>query len=130
MYCVIERTINGATVTHLEQLSNSSFLDSSIQLTDTTAKANWQAAHLPNTNVFVRNGSTLWVSTQLMRLVILRLQLHVTMLRLELTTHLNLLHFHQKFQLRDGVSVGQKRRIVRAVLDLNNTLNIDKGNKC
>ena len=32
--------------------------------------------------------------------------------------------------MQDGVSVGQKRRIVRAVLDLNNTLNIKaKGNK-
>ena len=99
MCCVIERTINGATVTHLEQLSNSSFLDSSIQLTDTTAKANWQAAHLPNTNVFVNTIITLWVSTQLMLLAILRLQLHEDV-ELELTTHLNLLHFHQSFSCR------------------------------
>ena len=35
-----------------------------------------------------------------------------------------------EFQLQDGISFGQKRRIVRAVLDLNETLDVKaKGTK-
>lgn len=130
MYCVIERTINGATVTHLEQLSNSSFLDSSIQLTDTTAKANWQAAHLPNTNVFVRNGN--YSLGQYTTDGSGNLTLTTTCKEVEIGINYTpkLVTLPPEFQLQDGVSVGQKRRIVRAVLDLNNTLNIKaKGNK-
>lgn len=130
MYCVVERTIDGSTVTHLEQFSNNYFLDASVQLTNATAKTNWTVAHLPNTDVYVRNGNYSLGQYTTDANGDINLTSAVTDVEIGVNYVPTLVTLPPEFQLQDGVSVGQKRRIVRAVLDVYSTLNIKaKGNK-
>ena len=130
VYAIVERTINSATVTYLEQLSNANFLDSSISLTNATAKTNWQAAHLPNTNVFVRNGNYSLGQYTTDATGNLVLNTPVDNVEIGINYIPKLVTLPPEYQLQDGVSVGQKRRIVRAVMDVFSTLNIvAKGNR-
>ena len=129
MYVVVERTINSSTITSLELLDNSYHTDMGIQLSGSSSKT-WQAAHLPNTEVVVKsNNYSLGTFTTDGSGNVTLLD-SVTSVEIGLAYTPVISTLPPEFQLADGVSVGQKRRIVRAVLDLFETLDVKaKGTK-
>ena len=130
IYLVAERTINSSTVTSLELLSNDYHTDMASQLTNGSATTSYQVAHLPSTAVVVRSGnySLGTFTTDGSGNVTLTDAVQSVEIGLAYTPTITTLP--PEFQLDDGVSVGQKRRIVRAVLDLYSTLDVKaKGTK-
>ena len=124
IYVVVERTINSLTKTHLELLDNDFHADAAVKLTNGSPTKNWTVSHLPNTEVVVKsgnfslgafttNGSGALTVTDAVSNVEIGINYTPTMTTLP-----------PEFTLQDGISVGQKRRIVRAVLDLNETLDV------
>jgi hypothetical protein len=130
VYVICEREINGSTLTTLELLDNQYHLDSAYKDTDATAKTNWQIAHLPNTLVHVKSGNYSLGSYTTDGTGNLTLNAAVTEVEIGINYIPVLTTLPPEFQLQDGISFGQKRRIVRAVLDLNETLDVKaKGTK-
>jgi len=130
VYVICEREINGSTLTTLELLDNQYHLDSAYKDTDATAKTNWQIAHLPNTLVHVKSGNYSLGSYTTDGTGNLTLNDAVTEVEIGINYIPVLTTLPPEFQLQDGISFGQKRRIVRAVLDLNETLDVKaKGTK-
>lgn len=130
IFAIVERTINSATVTHLEKLSNSQFLDAAKNLTSGSATKNYQVAHLPNTSVFVKSGNYSLGSYTTDGSGNVTLSDAVSSCEIGINYTPTITTLPPEFQLNDGVSVGQKRRIVRAVLDLYKSLNVKaKGTK-
>ena len=129
MYVVVERSINGSTVTSLELLDNSYHTDMSVQLSGSSSKT-WQVAHLPNTSVVVKSGNYSLGTFTTDGSGNVTLLDSVTSVEIGLAYTPVISTLAPEFQLNDGVSVGQKRRIVRAVLDLYQTLDVKaKGTK-
>ena len=124
MFCVVERTINSSTVTFLEELDNDQLLDASVNLTSGSATQNFTASHLPNTSVHVRSGSYSLGSYTTNGSGQVTLSDAVTSCEIGVNYTPEITTLPAEFQLNDGLTVGQKRRIVRAVLDLHNTLNV------
>ena len=130
VYVISEREINGSTLTTLELLDNNYHLDSAFKDTDVTAKTNWQIAHLPNTLVHVKSGNYSLGSYTTDGTGNLTLNSAVDEVEIGINYTPTLTTLPPEFQLQDGISFGQKRRIVRAVLDLNETLDVKaKGTK-
>ena len=129
MYVVVERTINSSTITSLELLDNSYHTDMGIQLSGSSSKT-WQAAHLPNTSVVVKSNNYSLGTFTTDGSGNVTLNDSVTSVEIGLAYTPVISTLAPEFQLNDGVSVGQKRRIVRAVLDLYETLDVKaKGTK-
>ena len=124
IFVVTERTINSATVTALEEMSNEFHLDSALKLTHGSAKTNWQIAHLPNTLVHVKSGNYSLGSYTTDGSGNITLTDAVDNIEIGINYTPTLTTLAPEFQLQDGLSFGQKRRIVRAVLDLNESLNV------
>jgi len=124
VYCVCERTINGSTFTSLEIMDNDYHVDCSQKYTSGSATKNWTIAHLPNTEVVVKSDNYSMGTYTTDGSGNLTLTEEVTSVEIGLNFTPELTTLPPEFQLPDGISVGQKRRIVRAVLDLNETLNV------
>ncbi len=124
VYCVCERTINGSTFTSLEIMDNDYHVDCSQKYTSGSPTKNWTIAHLPNTEVVVKSDNYSMGTYTTDSSGNLTLTEEVTSVEIGLNFTPELTTLPPEFQLPDGISVGQKRRIVRAVLDLNETLNV------
>ena len=123
VYCIVERTINSSTVTNLELLDNTYHTDCASKQTASATK-NWTVAHLPNTEVVVKSGNYSMGTYTTNGSGQLTLTDAVTNVEIGLNFTPELTTLPPEFQLSDGISVGQKRRVVRAVLDLNETLDV------
>ena len=130
MYVIVERTINSATVTSLELMDNSYHTDMSVQLSGSSSTT-WQAAHLPSTSVVVKSGNYSLGTFTTSSNGTVTLANAVTSVEIGLPYTPEVTTLPPEFQLeKGGISVGQKRRIVRAVLDLFSTLDVKaKGTK-
>lgn len=124
VYCVCERTINSTTFTSLELLDNNYHTDSSIKDTNSTAKTNWTVAHLPNTQIVVKSDNYSMGTYTTDGSGNFTLTAAVDNIEVGLNYTPELVTLPPEFQLPDGISFGQKRRVVRAVMDLNETLNV------
>ena len=105
IYTVVERTINNATVVSLELYQNTYYTDMASQQTGNYALG-----------TFTTNSSG-----------VVTLDQAVTSVEIGLAYTPEITTLPPEMQLPDGISVGQKRRIVRAVLDLVSTLNVKAG---
>jgi hypothetical protein len=126
IYTVVERTINSSTVTTLELFSNSFHLDMASQQTG-SATTTWTVSHLPNTEVQVKSGNFSLGTFTTNGSGQLTLNDAVTSVEIGLGYTPEITTLPPEMQLPDGISVGQKRRVVRAVLDLVSTLNVKAG---
>jgi len=126
IYTVVERTINSATVKSLELFQNDYYLDMSSQQSG-SATATWTVAHLPNTAVQVRSGNYALGTFTTNGSGVVTLGEAVTSVEIGLAYTPEITTLPPEMQLPDGISVGQKRRVVRAVLDLVSTLNVKAG---
>ena len=124
LYTIVERTINGATLTSLELMDNSYHVDCAAKYTSGSATKNWTISHLPNTEIVVKSGNYSMGTYTTNGSGQLTLTEAVTSVEIGLDFTPELTTLPPEFQLPDGISVGQKRRIVRAVLDLNEALNV------
>jgi hypothetical protein len=124
VYVVTERTINSSTLTSLELLSNSYHLDCASKQTSGSATASWTVSHLPNTEVYVKSGNYSLGAYTTDGSGNLTLTDAVTDVEIGLNYTPTLTTLPPEFQLANGVSMGQKRRVVRVVLDLNETLDV------
>jgi len=124
VYVICERQINGSTFTSLEVLDNNYHTDSAIKDTDATAKTNWTVAHLPNTQVVVKSDNYAMGTYTTDASGNFTLTAAVDNIEVGLDYTPELVTLPPEFQLPDGISFGQKRRVVRAVIDLNETLNV------
>ena len=124
VYVICERQINGNTFTSLEVLDNNYHTDSAIKDTDATAKTNWTVAHLPNTQVVVKSDNYAMGTYTTDASGNFTLSAAVDNIEVGLDYTPELVTLPPEFQLPDGISFGQKRRVVRAVIDLNETLNV------
>ena len=123
VYSIVERTINSATVTTLELLDNEYHTDAASKQTGSATKT-WTVSHLPNTEVVVKSGNYSMGTYTTNGSGQLTLTDAVTSVEIGLNYTPELTTLPPEFQLQDGISVGQKRRVVRAVLDLNETLDV------
>jgi len=124
IYAVVERTINETTLTSLELLDNDYHTDCSKKYTNASATTDWTISHLPNTEVVVKSGNYAMGTYTTDSNGDLTLTEAVDEVEIGLNYTPTLTTLPPEFQLQDGISVGQKRRIVRAVLDLNEALNV------
>tara|TARA_S200002703_G_scaffold153831_1_gene155821 strand:+ start:826 stop:2757 length:1932 start_codon:yes stop_codon:yes gene_type:complete len=124
IFAIVERTIDGSTETRLELFDNNYHLDSASKYTSGSPTASWTVSHLPNTNVYVKSGnySLGQFTTDASGNITLSDLVDEIEVGINYTPTLTTLP--AEFQLQDGVSVGQKRRVVRALLDLNESLNV------
>jgi len=126
IYTVVQRTINNATVTSLELFQNDHYTDMAKQLSGSSSTT-WTVSHLPNTLVQVRSGNYSLGTFTTNGSGVVTLDQAVTSVEIGLAYTPEITTLPPEMQLPDGVSVGQKRRIVRAVLDLVSTLNVKAG---
>ena len=124
VYAITERTINGSTLTSLELLSNQYHLDCAIKQTSGSATKNWTISYLPNTDVYVKSGNYSLGSYTTDGSGNITLTDAVTEVEIGINYTPTLTTLPPEFQLANGVSIGQKRRVVRVVLDLNETLDV------
>ena len=123
IYCIVQRTIDSSTVTSLELLDNSYYLDMASQQSGGSSTT-WTVSHLPNTQVYVKSGNYSLGQYTTNGSGVVTLTESVTSVEIGLNYTPTIQTLPPEFQLDDGISVGQKRRIVRAVLDLNETLSV------
>lgn len=124
VYVVTERTINGSTLTSLELLSNQFHLDCAIKQTNASPTNSWSVSYLPNTEVHVKSGNYSLGSYTTDGSGNITLSDAVTEVEIGINYTPTLTTLPPEFQLANGVSIGQKRRVVRVVLDLNETLDV------
>ena len=124
IYAVVEREINSVTKTFLELLDNDYHTDAASKQTNATATTDWTVAHLPSTEVVVKSGNYSLGTYTTDSSGDLTLTDAVDEVEIGLNYTPELTTLPPEFQLQDGISVGQKRRVVRAVLDLNESLNV------
>ena len=124
LYSIVERTVNGSTIKTLELMDNEYHVDCAAKYTNGSPTKTWTISHLPNTEVIVKSGnySMGTYTTNGSGQLTLTEAVDSVEIGLDFTPELTTLP--PEFQLPDGISVGQKRRIVRAVLDLNEALNV------
>ena len=124
IYAVVEREINSVTKTFLELLDNEYHTDAASKQTNATVTTDWTVAHLPSTEVVVKSGNYSLGTYTTDSSGDLTLTDAVDEVEIGLNYTPELTTLPPEFQLQDGISVGQKRRVVRAVLDLNESLNV------
>jgi len=124
IYVIVERTINSVTKTFLELLDNEYHTDAASKQTNASAITDWTVAHLPNTEVVVKSGNYSLGTYTTDSSGDLTLTSAVDEVEIGINFTPTMTTLPPEFTLQDGISVGQKRRIVRAVLDLNETLDV------
>ena len=124
IYVVVERTINSVTRTFLELLDNEYHTDASSKQTNGSPITTWTVAHLPNTEVVVKSGNYSLGTYTTNGSGQITLSSAVDSVEIGINYTPTMTTLPPEFTLQDGISVGQKRRIVRAVLDLNETLDV------
>ena len=124
IYVVVERTINSVTRTFLELLDNEYHTDAASKQTNGSPITTWTVAHLPNTEVVVKSGNYSMGTFTTNGSGQLTLTSAVSSVEIGINYTPTMTTLPPEFTLQDGISVGQKRRIVRAVLDLNETLDV------
>ncbi len=124
LYSIVERTVNGSTIKTLELMDNEYHVDSASKYTNGSPTKTWTISHLPNTEVIVKSGNYSMGTYTTNGSGELTLSEAVSSVEIGLDFTPELTTLPPEFQLPDGISVGQKRRIVRAVLDLNEALNV------
>ena len=124
IYVVVERTINNVTKTFLELLDNDYHIDAASKQTNGSPITTWTVAHLPNTEVVVKSGNNSLGTYTTNGSGQLTLTTAVSSVEIGINYTPTMTTLPPEFTLQDGISVGQKRRIVRAVLDLNETLSV------
>ncbi len=124
VYAVCERTINSSTLTTLELLDNEYHTDSSLKLTNGSPTTSWTIGHLPNTEVVVKSGNYSLGTYTTNGSGVITVSDAVSSVEIGLNYTPTLTTLPPEFQLQDGISVGQKRRVVRVVMDLNESLNV------
>ena len=124
VYAIVERTIDSATFTSLELLSNDYHTDCSKKYTNASETTDWTISHLPNTEVVVKSGNYAMGTYTTDASGDLTLTEAVDEVEIGLNYTPEMVTLPPEFQLADGFTIGQKRRVVRAVLDLNETLNV------
>lgn len=124
IYVVVERTINSVTKTFLELLDNDYHTDAASKQTNGSAITDWTVSHLPNTEVVVKSGNYSMGTYTTDSSGDLTLTSAVDEVEIGINFTPTMTTLPPEFNLQDGISVGQKRRIVRAVLDLNETLDV------
>tara|TARA_B100001093_G_scaffold256379_1_gene245185 strand:- start:6092 stop:8023 length:1932 start_codon:yes stop_codon:yes gene_type:complete len=124
VYAVCERTINSSTLTTLELLDNEYHTDSALKLTNGSPTTSWTIAHLPNTEVVVKSGNYSLGTYTTNGSGVITVSDAVSSVEVGLNYTPTLTTLPPEFTLQDGISVGQKRRVVRVVMDLNESLNI------
>lgn len=124
IYVIVERTINSVTKTFLELLDNEYHTDAASKQTNATATTDWTVAHLPSTEVVVKSGNYSLGTYTTDSSGDLTLTDAVDEVEIGINYTPTMTTLPPEFSLQDGISVGQKRRIVRAVLDLNETLDV------
>jgi hypothetical protein len=124
LYSIVERTVNGSTIKALELMDNEYHVDSAAKYTNGSPTKTWTISHLPNTEVIVKSGNYSMGTYTTNGSGQLTLTEAVSSVEIGLDFTPELTTLPPEFQLPDGISVGQKRRIVRAVLDLNEALNV------
>ena len=130
IYVIVERTINSVTKTFLELLDNDYHTDAASKQTNASETTDWTVAHLPNTEVVVKSGNYSLGTYTTDSSGDLTLTDAVDEVEIGINYTPTMTTLPPEFTLQDGISVGQKRRIVRAVLDLNETLDVKaKGTK-
>ena len=92
-----------------------------------SATTTWTVSHLPNTEVQVKSGNFSLGTFTTNGSGQLTLNDAVTSVEIGLGYTPEITTLPPEMQLPDGISVGQKRRVVRAVLDLVSTLNVKAG---
>lgn len=126
VYCIVKRTINSSDVYYLEVFDSNITLDAAEVLTSGSATASWSGLdHLDNTSVKVVTGNyslgtktvsgtgTLDISPDTFSTITVGLDFTP-----ELTT------LAPELQVEGGTSAGTHRRVVRTVLDLNESLDV------
>ena len=124
IYVIVERTINSVTKTFLELLDNDYHTDAASKQTNGSAITDWTVSHLPNTEVVVKSGNYSMGTYTTDSSGDLTLTSAVDEVEIGINFTPTMTTLPPEFNLQDGISVGQKRRIVRAVLDLNETLDV------
>ena len=124
VYAIVERTIDSDTFTSLELLSNDFHTDCSKKYTNASETTDWTISHLPNTEVVVKSGNYAMGTYTTDASGDLTLTEAVDEVEIGLNYTPEMVTLPPEFQLADGFTIGQKRRVVRAVLDLNETLNV------
>jgi hypothetical protein len=124
IYAIVERTINSSTITTLELLDNEYHTDCASKQTNASAITDWTVSHLPNTEVVVKSGNYSLGTYTTNGSGELTLTDAVDEVEIGINYTPTMTTLPPEFTLQDGISVGQKRRIVRAVLDLNETLDV------
>lgn len=124
IFAIVERTIDGSTETRLELLDNEYHLDSASKYTSGSPTVSWTVSHLPNTDVHVKSGNYSLGQFTTDASGNITLEDLVDEIEVGINYTPTLTTLPAEFQLQDGVSVGQKRRVVRALLDLNESLNV------
>ena len=124
IYVIVERTINSVTKTFLELLDNEYHTDAASKQTNATATTDWTVAHLPSKEVVVKSGNYSLGTYTTDSSGDLTLTDAVDEVEIGINYTPTMTTLPPEFTLQDGISVGQKRRIVRAVLDLNETLDV------
>lgn len=124
IYAIVERIINSSTITTLELLDNEYHTDCASKQTNASAITNWTVSHLPNTEVVVKSGNYSLGAYTTNGSGELTLTDAVDEVEIGINYTPTMTTLPPEFTLQDGISVGQKRRIVRAVLDLNETLDV------
>jgi hypothetical protein len=128
VFVTVQRNIDGNDVTYLERFNLDRNLDASITDFDATPKSTWGPyAHLANETVSVNKGDlylgdfTLDGSGNLD----LGSDLTTTAVELGLNFTPTLQTLPPEFQLEDGITVGDPRRVVKVILDLVSSLSVE-----
>ena len=124
IFVVVERTINSQTKTFLELLDNEYHIDAASKQTNGSAITTWTVSHLPSTEVVVKSGNYSLGTYTTNGSGQLTLTTPVDNVEIGINYTPTMTTLPPEFTLPDGISVGQKRRIVRAVLDLNESLDV------
>jgi hypothetical protein len=124
VYVVCERVVDGITQLRLELINNDYNLDSASKYTSGTATTSWTVSHLPNTQVEVKSGNYALGTYTTDASGNITVSSPVTEIEVGINYTPTMTTLPVEFQLQDGVSVGQKRRVVRVLLDLNESLNV------
>lgn len=124
VYVVCERVVDGVTQLRLELINNDYNLDSASKYTSGTATTSWTVSHLPNTQVEVKSGNYALGTYTTDASGNITVSSPVTEIEVGINYTPTMTTLPVEFQLQDGVSVGQKRRVVRVLLDLNESLNV------
>jgi hypothetical protein len=124
VYVVCERVVDGVTQLRLELINNDYNLDSASKYTSGTATTSWTVSHLPNTQVEVKSGNYALGTYITDASGNITVSSPVTEIEVGINYTPTMTTLPVEFQLQDGVSVGQKRRVVRVLLDLNESLNV------